>query len=90
LGLLIVFCKLISITLSLVTTCMFLRALLPLFMDVEGKSFFTVLFVITELFVTPVRAVMFKLGVGQNSPLDVPFFVTYLLLVIVQWFLPII
>lgn len=89
-GLLIVFCKLISITLSLVTTCMFLRALLPLFMDVEGKSFFTVLFVITELFVTPVRAVMFKLGVGQNSPLDVPFFVTYLLLVIVQWFLPII
>ncbi len=89
-GLLIVFCKLISITLSLVTTCMFLRALLPLFMDVEGKSFFTVLFVITELFVTPVRAVMFKLGVGQNSPLDVPFFVTYLLLVVVQWFLPII
>ena len=68
---------------------MFLRALLPFFMDVEGKSFFTVLLVVTEFFVAPVRAVMFKLDVGQNSPLDIPFFVTYLLLVVVQWFLPI-
>ena len=87
-AILFVLCKVVEIILSVTTTCMLLRAILPIFIDVEGRSFFAVIVVITEFFILPVRGILYQLNIGQDSMLDVPFFVTYLLLVVAQSFLP--
>ena len=44
--------------------------------------------IITEPFVMPVRAVMVHFNIGQDSPIDLAFTLTYIILTIVQLFLP--
>ena len=61
---------------------------MPLFCDVEESRFFLMLCIITEPFVMPVRAVMVHFNIGQDSPIDLAFTLTYIILTIVQLFLP--
>lgn len=61
---------------------------MPLFIDVEESRFFLMLCIITEPFVMPVRAVMVHFNIGQDSPIDLAFTLTYIILTIVQLFLP--
>lgn len=46
--------------------------------------------VVTEPFVIPVRALLFKFNIGQDSPIDWAFSLTYILIYIVQLFLPVV
>lgn len=80
--------KVVSLTLSAVTTCMLVRALLPLFADVEENRFYALLCVVTEPFIAPIRFLLVKFNLLQDSPIDWSFSITYLLIVIVQTVLP--
>ncbi len=85
-----VFCKAISVLLSLASTCMFLRFILSfIYMD-EGPKFYIFICVITEFFITPVRALLSMFHIGENLPVDLGFFFTYLLLSVTQLLLPMI
>ena len=66
---------------------MFLRAVFSLFPLGDGPlgGF---LIMITEPFIMPVRAIFNHFGIGTNFPLDIPFFVTYLILSFISVLLP--
>ncbi len=85
-----VICKVISVILGLASTCMFLRFILSfIYMD-EGPGFYVFICVITEFFITPVRALLAAFHIGENLPVDLGFFFTYLLLSLTQLLLPVI
>lgn len=63
----------------LLHTAMFIRAILSWFPVGEGK-FSGFLYALTEPVIYPVRLVFDKLGIGTSLPIDIPFFVTFLLL----------
>lgn len=88
--LLYIFAKCIEILLSFTMLCMMIRALLPIFVDVEESRVFLFVLVITEPFVIPVRFLLYKLNIGQDSPVDWSFFATYLILSVLTMFLPVI
>ena len=85
---LLILAKTVSLWLSAVSFAMLVRMLLPLFVDPEDSKLYVLSFAISEPAIIPVRAVMAKMDVGQNSPLDIPFTVTYLLIIIIRLFLP--
>ena len=62
---------------------MLLRAIMSLFFD-EGSSFAAFLVAITEPVIMPIRMLFDRMEWFKNSPLDVPFFVTYMLLAIIS------
>ena len=70
---------------------MLIRALLSFFVkDPESSAVFMFVGVITEVVITPVRYVMYILNIGQDSPIDWAFMVTYLLISLLGSMLPII
>ena len=82
--------KLVEITLSLVSLTMVLRMLLPLFGMDEDNKFYILCCFVSEPFVVPVRYVLAKLNIGQNSPLDFSFMLAYLVICLIRLFLPVI
>lgn len=85
-----IFAKFISIMISVVIYAMMGRAIMPIFIDVEGNRIYMFLTVITEPFILPVRYLLAKFNIGQNTPIDMSFMFTYLILILVQLFLPVI
>ena len=83
-----IFAKCIEILLSFTMFCMLLRALLPIFVNIEENKLFLFALVITEPFVIPVRFLLFKLNIGQDSPIDWSFFATYLIMSVATMLLP--
>lgn len=82
--------KTVSVMLEAVYFAMLVRMILPFFTDPEDSRVYALTVVITEPLITPVRFIMAKLNVGQGSPIDWSFFVTALLISVLQTFLPII
>lgn len=81
--------KFISIAITVVMYAMMVRAILPFFIhDIENSKLYLFVTVITEPVIAPVRFLLVKLNIGQNSPLDMAFMLTYLLLILVQMILP--
>ena len=66
-ALLYIFAKCMEILLDFTMLCMMIRALLPIFMDVEENRFFTFAVVVTEPFIIPVRFIFYKLNIGQAN-----------------------
>lgn len=66
---------------------MLLRAILSWFMTDEESRLGNLLYCITEPVIMPVRALLEKLGWFQNTPLDMSFFFTYLLISIASMLL---
>ena len=62
---------------------MLLRAIMSLFFD-ESSSFAAFLVAITEPVIMPIRMLFDRMEWFKSSPLDVPFFVTYMLLAIIS------
>ncbi len=86
-----VLAKTVSVFIDFIALAMLIRALLSFFVqDPESNPVFMFVGVVTEIVVTPVRFVMFKLNIGQDSPIDWAFFVTYILISILGSMLPII
>lgn len=86
--LLYVFCKAISLVIFAVTEMMFLRAILSFFRGPEDSRFLYFLTVLTEPFIVPMRALLSLLGIEDDGPFDIGFFVTYLILVLAGSLLP--
>jgi hypothetical protein len=87
--------KVISIFLSAVYFAMLVRVILQLVsmltsFNAEGNKFYIFCFAITEIFVTPIRYLCERFNLFTNTPIDAPFFIAYLLISILQSFLPII
>lgn len=80
--------KTVQLCLSLVSLAMVVRMLLPVFANPDGNVIYTASCYISEPFVMPVRFVMAKLGIGQNTPIDVAFIVAYLIVILLGTFLP--
>ena len=87
---LIIFAKTVSLLLSVLSYAMFGRAILSFFPSMDGSRVSAFLIALTEPVIVPVRALLYKFNIGQNSPIDLSFSLTYLLIVIVQMFLPIV
>ncbi len=83
-----IFARTVALILDLVSFSMLARMILPFFLDAEESKIYTLTYCISEPFVAPVRLIMSKLNVGQNSPIDWAFFATYLVLWVLRMFLP--
>jgi len=90
LTLLTIFAKCISILLSVVSFCMLVRMLLSFFPDFQDSRVALFVTAVTEPFVIPVRALLYRFNIGQDSPIDWAFSLTYILLYVVQLFLPVV
>ncbi len=86
-GFLYVLTRTLSLAIGLIQTTMFLRVILSFFGPSDGRGFRGFLEVFTEFFVAPVRAVMEKFEFVRRSPLDLSFFITYLLFSFLSIFL---
>lgn len=87
---LFIFAKSVQLLLALVSLAMMVRALMPFFFDVEESKIYLIACFISEPLIAPVRMIMAKLNIGQNSPVDWAFFVTYLIVWILETMLPVI
>ena len=80
--------KTVSLTLDVVSFGMIARMLLPFFVDPEESRVYAISCYLTEPFIAPVRAIMVRLNIGQDSPIDWAFSVTYLIIFLLGMFLP--
>lgn len=88
--LLYIVAKLVEITLGLVSFAMILRMLLPFFVHDENNKIYVFCCFISEPFILPFRYLLAKLNIAQNTPLDMPFMLAYLVIALIRMFLPVI
>ena len=89
-AILFIFAKCISLLLSAVSLCMLVRMILSFFPAFQESRVAIFVTIVTEPFIIPVRALLYRFGIGQNSPIDWSFSLTYILIYIVQLFLPVV
>ena len=73
----------VSIALSILMFAMLGRAILS-FLPFEDSPLGAFLAMITEPVIYPVRCLFEKLNIGVGFPLDIPFFVTYMILAVLS------
>lgn len=76
--------NLVDLILSAVLFAMLIRAILSLFMMGEESKFAMLLYMFTEPFILPVRRLLERFNLFQGFPLDVSFFLTTVLLAMLQ------
>lgn len=81
--------RVVQLFLGLAETAMFLRAILSWFIHDEESKIMYFLALITEPLILPVRVVCSHIRALENFPVDVPFFITFLLLSILNATLPV-
>lgn len=82
--------KSVEILLSLIYVAMLVRMLFPIFSpEPEANVFFRLCLLLSEIVIAPARFILAIFKVGQNSPFDFSFLGGYLLLMIIQMFLPV-
>jgi len=86
----LILAKTVSVMLDAVYIAMLARMILPFFVNPEENRLYALSLLITEPVIIPVRFLMVKLNIGQNSPVDWSFFVTAILLSVIQSVLPVI
>ncbi len=80
----------VQLALGLLQLAFLLRAIFS-FIDITGEGLFSrILFVITEPFIIPVRALMDRFGWGSDLPIDLSFLVSVVLLSLLSALLPVI
>ena len=67
---------------------MIIRKLLPIFIDPTESRIYAITCFVTEPFIAPVRAIMVRLNIGQDSPIDWAFSITYILIWLLSGLLP--
>ncbi|MBQ7326252.1 MAG: YggT family protein [Clostridia bacterium] len=80
--------KTVSIALEVVSFAMIIRMLLPIFIDPTESRIYAITCFVTEPFIAPVRAIMVRLNIGQDSPIDWAFSITYILIWLLSGLLP--
>ena len=80
--------KTIAIILEVVSFAMIVRMILPFFVDPMENRIYLISSFITEPFIAPVRAVLVMLNIGQDSPIDWAFSITYIIIWLLGGLLP--
>ena len=94
-AILYIIAKVISLMLSAISLAMFVRVIMEIVSrvssyDIGGNKFYIFCYTVTEFFVTPFRYLCARFNLFTGTPLDVPFFMAYLSLSLLQGILPII
>lgn len=74
----------ISLILDILLLLMFLRAVISWFPDISETRFGDFLFTVTEWVISPVRQLFEVMGIDAPFVIDIPFFVTFILLSVVS------
>jgi len=85
-----VMARVIALMLSALTFLMLMRVVLSLFVNPEDSKLYAFVAFATEPFIAPVRFLLVKFNILQDSPIDWSFTVTYMLIVLLSFFLPVI
>lgn len=80
--------KTVALVLDVVSFAMIARMLLPFFTDPMESRIYAIACFMTEPFIVPVRAFMVKFNIGQDSPIDWAFSITYILIWLLGSLLP--
>ncbi|MBQ1194943.1 MAG: YggT family protein [Clostridia bacterium] len=80
----------VDLVLGAVLIAMMIRAILSLVLMGEENGFSILLYYFTEPFILPVRKILERLGLFQGTPFDVSFFLTTVLLGMIQSLLAVI
>ena len=80
--------RLISLFLTISSYGMALRMMLPLFVDPEDSKLYMFTCLLSEPIVAPVRTVLYLFGLDDSMPIDVALPTAYILIFIIQLFLP--
>ena len=83
-ALLYVLSGVVSLLLSIVLFLMLIRAIFSWFPSDEDSAFAQLLFVTTEPFILPVRAILERFEFFRSMPIDMSFFITAMLLSILR------
>ncbi len=70
----------VHLMLSMVMISMSARAILSLFINPEESKLYAIAYMISEPIIMPVRLLFYKLNWFQQTPMDISFLITYLLL----------
>ena len=70
----------VHLMLSMVMISMSARAILSLFINPEESKLYAIAYMISEPIIMPVRLLFYKLNWFQQTPMDISFLTTYLLL----------
>lgn len=70
----------VSLFLEVLQFMMLARAVFSWFPNLSDSALGDFLFTVTEWVITPVRMLFDKMGWGMNMIIDIPFFVTFILL----------
>ena len=74
----------ISLILDILLLLMFLRAVISWFPDISETRFGDFLFTVTEWVISPVRQLFEVMVIDAPFVIDIPFFVTFILLSVVS------
>jgi uncharacterized protein YggT (Ycf19 family) len=83
-----IFASIISVVIDAVSLCMVARCIYSLIMHGENGKFGAFLALVTEPFIIPVRVLLAKFNLFENSPIDWSFTISYLLLMVIRILLP--
>lgn len=85
-----VIAKVVEILLGLISIAMFLRVILGFFVNVEENKLYLLCSMLTEPYIMPFRLICARFHIGENLPIDIPFFLAYIVLSAISMFLPVI
>lgn len=74
----------VQVILWALSLAMFLRAILSWFVMEEGGPLMSFLYAVTEPFIAPIRALCERFGWFADSPMDIPFVMTFLIIMILN------
>lgn len=80
--------KSVSIALEVVSFAMLIRMILSIFTDPTESKLYMIACYVTEPFIIPVRALMVQFNIGQDTPIDMAFFFTSIIIWLLRSFLP--
>lgn len=80
--------KTVSVCLGVVSFAMFMRVILSFFVNPMESRLYELALIFTEPFVAPIRALMVRLNIGQDSPIDWSFSITYIIIMLLEGILP--
>ena len=83
-------CTALRLLVGLMETLIFIRALLSWFPIDEDSFLPRLLFALTEPVILPVRLLLSRFGMGEDSPMDFSPMITMILLMLIGMFLPVI
>ncbi len=76
----------VRVFLSALELFMFVRAIMSWIMPGDDNKITQFLYVVTEPFIYPVRRLMDKMNIGRGLPVDLSFFVTFVIITVLRAF----